>query len=99
MARLTHVRFLAPALVLGLSATGCPDRQHDAPLPAESYEIASAAPGALGALAGGTDAAPGAPLSDPDLLDPDDTGDEPGPTDGGVPEVQPPAAEPENVPL
>jgi hypothetical protein len=41
-----------------LIGTGCPNVHKDPPPPAESHEISSAAPGALGALAGGTDAAP-----------------------------------------
>jgi hypothetical protein len=59
----------SPALVwlaaaaLGLGA--CREHSTEAPLPAEKLEIASAAPGALGALAGGTDAAPPPPARVP----------------------------------
>jgi hypothetical protein len=46
------------ALLVALLCTGCPSSPKEAPPPPESLEIASAAPGALGALAGGTQAAP-----------------------------------------
>jgi hypothetical protein len=46
------------ALLLALASTGCPSSPKEAPPPPESLEIASAAPRALGALAGGTEAAP-----------------------------------------
>lgn len=45
-------------LVFALACTGCPSSPREAPPPPESLEIASAAPGAIGALAGGTEAAP-----------------------------------------
>jgi hypothetical protein len=45
-------------LLLALTCTACPSSPREAPPPAESLEIASAAPGAMGALAGGTEAAP-----------------------------------------
>jgi hypothetical protein len=44
--------------VLGLACAGCPAGAKDSLPPEETTEIASAAPRALGALAGGTDAAP-----------------------------------------
>jgi hypothetical protein len=55
MARVTHALV---ALAAALVCTGCPNDRAEGPPPAESFEIASAAPGALGALAAGTDAAP-----------------------------------------
>lgn len=45
-------------LLLGLACAGCPSATKEPPPPPESLEIASAAPRALGALAGGTEAAP-----------------------------------------
>jgi hypothetical protein len=46
------------ALLLALASTGCPSTTKEPPPPPESLEIATAAPRALGALAGGTEAAP-----------------------------------------
>ena len=51
-------RAALPALVLALACAGCPSPTKEPPPPPESLEIASAAPGAVGALAGGTEAAP-----------------------------------------
>jgi hypothetical protein len=52
-------RFARLMLVaLGLACVGCPTGSKQAPPPDEGTELASAAPRALGALAGGTDAAP-----------------------------------------
>jgi hypothetical protein len=48
----------AQTLLAALLCTACPSSPKEAPPPPESLEIASAAPGALGALAGGTEAAP-----------------------------------------
>lgn len=93
---------LAPA-VLGLVSTACPSPQKEPPPPAESYEIASAAPHALGALAGGTDAAPHALLTPggahpaPDETAPEPDDDE---EDGGTaPAPDAGAMGPEDVPL
>jgi hypothetical protein len=49
---------LACITAVALSCVGCPAGKSDPPPPEESMELASAAPRALGALAGGTDAAP-----------------------------------------
>lgn len=49
-------RRLVPALAL--LCVACPSGAKDPPPPEETTEIASAAPRAVGALAGGTDAAP-----------------------------------------
>jgi hypothetical protein len=45
-------------LSLALLCAGCPTASKEGPPPPETYAIASAAPGALGALAAGTKAAP-----------------------------------------
>lgn len=58
MDRLKSARGALPALLFGLVCAGCPSGPKDPPPPPESLEIASAAPRALGALAGGTEAAP-----------------------------------------
>ncbi len=83
-------RKLVVALVLGLAASGCPAGQKDQVPPDEGSALASAAPGALGALAGGTDAAPPAfvppraPIESPEGIP--------------MPEVEPDAgAEPEDA--
>jgi hypothetical protein len=57
MDRLKRAR-RAQAWLVALLCTGCPSSPKEAPPPPESLEIASAAPGAVGALAGGTQAAP-----------------------------------------
>jgi hypothetical protein len=49
---------LARVIALALACAGCPAGAKDPPPPDEGSAIASAAPRALGALAGGTDAAP-----------------------------------------
>jgi hypothetical protein len=49
-------------LLLALACVGCPSGAKDPLPPEEGTQIASAAPRALGALAGGTDAAPPAML-------------------------------------
>ncbi len=49
-------------LPLALLGAGCPTAPNEGPPPAESFSVASAAPGALGALAAGTKAAPRALL-------------------------------------
>jgi len=99
MARLSDAAVGARLAALALALTGCPDQHEAAPPPAESFEIASAAPGALGALAGGTDAAVGAPVGDPDSLDPDEPGDGPPPPDAGPSGAPAPASGAEGVPL
>jgi len=101
VARLTagpDVRW-ALCLATALIATGCPTPRTEPPPPAESLEIASAAPGALGALAAGTDAAPPAVVTqEPEEADPDEEGQEP--PDAGAPgDDGGGAAEPETVPL
>jgi len=58
MDRLSRLGRLPTSAWLALICTGCPAGRADPPPPAESLEIASAAPGALGALAAGTEAAP-----------------------------------------
>jgi hypothetical protein len=50
------------AVALALAATACPAGPKEQPPPDEGAALASAAPGALGALAAGTDAAPPAVL-------------------------------------
>jgi hypothetical protein len=85
----------------GLLATACPSAPKEGPPPAESYEIASAAPHALGALGGGTEAAPhailkpGAARLAPDEAAPEPDEDE----DGGIAPVPDAGAGPEDVPL
>jgi hypothetical protein len=89
--------------VLGLLCVGCPTAPSDGPPPAERLEIASAAPRALGALAGGTNAAPhafsgpGAPsragADDP----PDPDGDED--DAGAAPTPDAGSSSPEDIPL
>jgi hypothetical protein len=82
---------VAPVLTL----LGCPSERIERPPPAESLEVVSAAPGALGALAAGTDAAPPVVQQTPeDLLG--DSEEAPA-LDAGVPEAG--AEQPENVPL
>ncbi len=74
----------APALVLACREAGV-----DGPAPEEKLEMASAAPGALGALAGGTDAAPPPPARPPRKTwhvpsDDEEEEAEPDDGDGGV---------------
>lgn len=54
----------ALASVLG-SCCGCEKHSTDPPLPAPKFEIVPAPPGALGAKAAGTDAAPPPPEEEP----------------------------------
>ena len=54
---------LASVIALALACAGCPAGAKDPPPPDEGSTIASAAPRALGALAGGTDAAPPAVMA------------------------------------
>lgn len=95
---MTHAR-TALALVT-LAAAGCQHVPKEGPPPAESYEVASAAPRALGALAAGTDDAPpgvrSAPASGPEEADPDDEEEE---QDAGVPHPDAALEVPEDVPL
>jgi hypothetical protein len=49
---------LGAAFAVALACGGCPSGEKEAPPREEPAELASAAPKALGALAGGTDAAP-----------------------------------------
>jgi hypothetical protein len=95
MARLTPARARLVALLPAVAAVGCPSHRADGPPRAEPLEVASAAPGALGALAAGTDAAPPAVQPTPEEA----AGDEelaPG-VDAGLPDAAVEA--PENMPL
>ena len=84
--------------ILSLVVVGCPSHKSEGPPRAEALEVVSAAPGALGALAAGTDAAP--PVVQPS---PEEAlgGEEAPPLltpDAGIPEAGAVEA-PENVPL
>ena len=98
----------APKFALGFVAlaglAGCPRAQKEPPPPAESLEVSSAAPGALGALAAGTDAAPPIVVLRRQPDDPFGLGQDPQePQEPEEPEAQPDAGPqseaPENVPL
>jgi hypothetical protein len=96
MARLTTARARVAVLLPAFVAVGCPSHRAEGPPPAESLEVVSAAPGALGALAGGTDAAP--PVVQPTPEEALEGDEEPTPgVDAGAPEAGVEA--PENVPL
>jgi hypothetical protein len=104
MARLKGSPFfrVAPAFA-GMLSTACPNAPKEGPPPPESFEIASAAPHALGALAAGTDAAPHAVLSPggalhpaPDEAAPDPDEEEDG---GAAPAPDAGTSGPEDVPL
>ncbi len=72
-------------VALLVAFTACHSQPAEAAPPQASYEIASAAPGARGARAAGTDAAPPAP-NEHELAEPgtdEDEGDDT--ADGGVP--------------
>ncbi len=103
MARLTGWGRARVLPLLGLTCAGCPAAPKEGPPPAESLEIAVAAPHALGALAGGTDAAPHAVVgsggpSRPDPDDPPDSDDDE--SDGGVtPAPDGGSVGPEDIPL
>jgi hypothetical protein len=91
------------AVLLGLLASACPSAPKEGPPPAESFEVASAAPHALGALAGGTESAPHAVVSPggvmhpaPDELAPDPDEED---NDGPPPTPDAGATSPEDVPL
>lgn len=84
---------LPSVLPFAVLCAGCPAAPKEGPPPAESFTIASAAPRALGALAGGTKAAPqavtprGTPTNpgddEPGLPEDDEDGGVAGP-DGGM---------------
>lgn len=96
MDRLTPARAVV-VLSAALASSACPSNRPDGPPPAESLEIVSAAPGALGALAAGTDAAP--PVVQPTPEEELGEEEEPAPgLDGGLPDgaaLEPP----EEMPL
>jgi hypothetical protein len=103
---MARVRGRGRALALpfvGLACAGCPSAPKEGPPPAESLEIAVAAPHALGALAGGTEAAPRAVVgsggpSRPGPEDAPDSDDDEG--DAGVaPAPDAGSGGPEDVPL
>lgn len=101
MARVTAVRLRGALPWLALLAVGCPGGPKEGPPPAESLEIASAAPHALGALAAGTDGAPASNRSAPSGAD-DGSGSSDDEDDAGAaPAPGPDAAieAPEDVPL
>lgn len=85
-----------------LCATACGRTSKEGPPPAESLEIASAAPGAVGALAGGTEAAPSG-FRAPSSPEPEGTPEAPDDEeieDGGAPPPRDAAIEsPEDIPL
>jgi len=89
--------------LLGLTCAGCPGAPKEGPPPAESLEIAVAAPHALGALAGGTEAAPRAVAGsgEPSRSGPDEPPDsDDDDSDGGVaPAPDAGTTGPEDVPL
>ena len=91
------------AALFGVFATACPSAPKDGPPPAESFEVASAAPHALGALAGGTQAAPHAVVSPGGVVHPapDEAAPDPDEEDDGGPPPTPDAGagSPEDVPL
>jgi len=100
MARLTTAFDASVVLVASLGLGACARLPKEAPPPAESLEIASAAPRALGALAGGTEAAPtgwrAPPASDSEAAPDDSDEDE----DGGVaPGRDAGVTSPEDLPL
>lgn len=102
MARVTGKGAVLVLATLGLFCAGCPGPAKEGPPPAESFEIASAAPHALGALAAGTDAAPHAVVGPGTAAhaDPDDTPDPDDDDDGGVaPAPDAGSSGPEDVPL
>jgi hypothetical protein len=84
-----------------VAATTCARDRPDPPTPTPSFEIASAAPGALGPLAGGTDAAPPVvavgPSSPGEPADPEELEEEL--PDGGGPIDAGGSFEPETIPL
>jgi hypothetical protein len=108
MDRVTRPRRALRWLVLPIpfAATGCPGAPKDPPPAAESLEITSAAPRALGALAGGTDAAPPVGIirrtptpDDPFGLEQPPHDFEEQEPDAGAEDAGPQSEAPENVPL
>jgi hypothetical protein len=96
MARVMFTPGRAFAVVAPLLAVlGCPSERTERPPPAESLEVVSAAPGALGALAAGTDAAPPVVQPTPEELlgDAEEAPD----LDAGIPDAG--NEMPENLPL
>lgn len=91
------------AALVGLLASACPSAPKEGPPPAESFEVASAAPHALGALAGGTQAAPHAVVSPGGVVHPapDEAAPDPDEEEDGGPPPLPDAGagSPEDVPL
>lgn len=101
MARVTASRLRAGLPWLALFAVGCPGGPKEGPPPAESLEVASAAPHALGALAAGTDGAPSSNRPAPAGTDEGSGGPEDEDDAGAAPTPGPDAAieAPEDVPL
>jgi hypothetical protein len=96
MARLTFSPVPLAAMASSLLAVGCPSHRSEGPPRAEALEVVSAAPGALGALAAGTDAAP--PVVQPSPEEVLGGEEEPAPAvDAGIPDAG--TDTPENVPL
>jgi hypothetical protein len=100
MARLSAAERALGLAVSALLGAACARAPKEGPPPAESLEIPSAAPRALGALAAGTEGAPTgwrAPSgADPDTAPEDPDDDE----DGGAPPGRDAAsASPEDLPL
>jgi hypothetical protein len=83
---------------VGLACVGCREAPKEAPPPAEGYEIASAAPRALGALAAGTDSAPPG-VRGPGVAGPEDAESEDEGEDAGAPGPDAALEAPEDVPL
>ena len=83
------LRCAGSLLLLPFLVSGCPAPQTDPPPPPRKVEIPTAPPHALGALAGGTDAAPRPESGLPGMeLEPA----LPLPSDGGTPAPAPPPA-------
>jgi hypothetical protein len=103
MARLSSRTRACVLAGVALGATACGRAAKLGPPPAESLEIASVASGAVGALAGGTEAAPSgwrAPSApDPEGI-PEAAPDDEEVEDGGAPPPRDAAIEsPEDIPL
>jgi hypothetical protein len=102
MARLSVAARALLLAVAALSGTACGRAAKEGPPPAESLEVASAAPGAVGALAAGTEAAPSG-FRAPTTPDPEGTPEAPDDEeleDGGAPAPRDAAIEsPEDIPL
>jgi hypothetical protein len=85
------------AACVALAMTGCHSQSAEPPPPAATFELAVAPPGARGARAAGTDAAPPAPsegeLGEPAAPDPEpdpEPEEEDGGPEGGAPAVPAP---------